>query len=361
LGSDEGRGDEGHGDETDLRVADVPVADGRGAGVPAARRDGGAMRSVELIGAAIGEGAPDRRTRGGPGSLKRWGLGRRLSARGRTVHWGPIVASELALMPQGPMAVVAEFSGRLARAVGASLAAGRLPVVVGGDHSCAVGTWSAAAAAVRPHGPLGLVWIDAHLDAHTPQTSESQMPHGMPIAALLGHGDPALTRVASAAPTLAPRHLVLIGPRSWERGEAALLARLGVRVMTSAEVERRGFADCMREAVAIASEGAAGWGLSFDLDALDPEDAPGTGTRVPRGMHVAEVSAALHGLAARDPRLIACELVEYNPELDRARRTAEAAECVLGALLDRRDREAARPCPALERRVPRAPSATARP
>ena len=375
VGDDGGDGDDGRrGDRSDLRPEG-----GRGAAHAGARGvrhdprhdprpEDGAIRGVELIGAAIGEGAPDRRTRGGPGSLKRWGLGRRLSARGRAVHWGPIVASDLALMPQGPMAVVAEFSVRLARAVGASLAAGRLPVVIGGDHSCAVGTWSAAAAALRAGGaggaggsdgtavrggavgPLGLVWIDAHLDAHTPQTSESHMPHGMPIAALLGHGDASLIGVADVAPKLAPRHLVLIGPRSWERGEAALLDRLGVRVMTSAEVERRGFAECMREAIAIATDGTAGWGLSFDLDALDPEDAPGTGTLVPRGLHVREVAAVLHGLAAGDPRLVACELVEYNPELDRARRTAEAAECVLGALLDRRDREAAGPCPAVERR-----------
>jgi arginase len=172
----------------------------------------------------------------------------------------------------------------------------------------------------------------------------------MPIASLLGHGPPALTGVGDAGAKLRPEDLVLIGPRSWESGEAALLERLGVRVMTGAEVARRGFADCMREAIAIATDGTAGWGLSFDLDALDPEDAPGTGTLVPRGLHVHEVVAVLHGLAAGDPRLVACELVEYNPELDRARRTAEAAECVLGALLDRRDREAAGPCPAVDRR-----------
>jgi arginase len=315
-----------------------------------------ALRTVELIGAALGEGAPDRRTRGGPGSLRQWGLGRRLSARGRQVRWGPQVASDLDLLPQGPMAVVAEFSVRLAACVRASLGAGRLPVVIGGDHSCAVGTWSAAAVALRGAGPagrpgrLGLVWIDAHLDAHTPETSETQMPHGMPIASLLGHGPSALTGVGDAGAKLLPEDLVLIGPRSWESGEAALLERLGVRVMTGAEVARRGFADCMREAVARVSVSTAGWGVSFDLDALDPRDAPGTGVRVADGLRVAEVSAALHGLAA-DARLVACELVEYTPELDTDRVTAAAAECVLGALVDRRSRESAGPCPPPERRV----------
>jgi arginase len=318
---------------------------------------GDSMRPVELVGAAIGEGAPDRRARAGPGSLKRWGLGARLQARGRSVRWGPIVASDPALLPRGPMAVVAEFSGRLARAVGASLDAGRLPVVIGGDHSCAVGTWSGAAAALRRGDDarrLGLVWIDAHLDAHTPETSETQMPHGMPLASLLGHGPPALTAIVDARPKLSPCDVVLIGPRSWESGEAALLARLGVRVIASDEVARRGFAECMREAVERVSAGTAGWGLSFDLDALDPLDAPGTGVRVPGGLRVAEVSAALHGLA-RDPRVVAVELVEYNPTLDAGRTTAIATECVLGAIVDRRERDAVGPCPGPERR------ATARP
>jgi arginase len=319
------------------------------------------MRPIELVGAAIGEGAPDRRTRAGPGSLRRWGLGARLQARGRSVRWGPIVASDTALRPRGPMAVVAEFSVRLARAVGAALDAGRLPVVVGGDHSCAIGTWSAAAAAVRRDGGtgrLGLVWIDAHLDAHTPETSASQMPHGMPLASLLGHGPPALTGVVDARPKLRPEDLVLIGPRSWESGEATLLARLGVRVIASDEVARRGFADCMREAVERVTAGTARWGVSFDLDALDPLDAPGTGVRVPGGLRVAEVSAALHGLAC-DPRVLAVELVEYNPTLDAGRATAIATNCVIGAIVDRRDRAAVRPCPGPERRAP-AP-ATARP
>jgi len=314
-----------------------------------------AMRPVELIGAVIGEGAADRRTRAGPGSLRQWGLGRRLLERGREVRWGPDVASDLSALPSGPMSVVAEFSGRLAARVSASIDAHRLPVVIGGDHSCAVGTWSGAVAALRHRPPptdpdaldryrsgprRGLVWIDAHLDAHTPDTSESQMPHGMPLASLLGHGPDALTGVALRGAKLKPADVVLIGCRSWESGEAELLARLGVRVMASDEVARRGFAACLSEAIARVREGTAAWGLSFDLDALDPADAPGTGTPVERGLRLAEVTGALHGLAW-DPQLLACELVEYNPELDRDRSTARAAEDLIGALIDRRSAGAA--------------------
>jgi arginase len=321
------------------------------------------IRPVELIGAAIGEGAPDARTRGGPGSLRRWGLGGRLSARGREVRWGPVVGSDRTLVDQGPLAVVAEFAGRLASQVARSLAQGHLPVVVGGDHSCAVGTWSAAAAALRLGGAsrrLGLVWIDAHLDAHTPETSASQMPHGMPLAVLLGHGPASLTGLAGPEPALDPAHVVLIGPRSWEAGEAALLARLGVRVMAADEVSRRGFADCMAEAVRRVGGPTAGWGVSFDLDALDPTEAPGTGSRVARGLRVADVTAALRGLAC-DPRLIACELVEYTPELDRDRITATAAEAVLGALVERRCGPGPAGAPAGPERRVKAQPATGRP
>ncbi|HVL57150.1 MAG TPA: arginase [Burkholderiaceae bacterium] len=297
-------------------------------------------RTIELLGAAVGEGAPDSRCRAAPAVLRRWGLARRLGLRGRRARWGPSVRSDLALLDLGPLAVVSEFSPRLAAAVAASMGHGRLPIVIGGDHSCAVGTWSGAAHALRERGPLGLIWIDAHLDSHTPETSETQMPHGMPLAALLGHGPPQLTQVADDQPKLRPEHLVLIGPRSWEAGEAALLSRLGVRVITSTEVGERGFRDCIDEALARVRDATAGWGLSFDLDALDPADAPGTGTPVELGIRLDEVAAALHGLAG-DERFVAGELVEYNPALDPQRVTAAAVETLLSAMLA--DRPPARP------------------
>jgi arginase len=293
---------------------------------------------LELIAAALGEGAADVRTAAGPGALRQWGLARRLRATGCPAYWANPVRAERALRAQGAMAVVTEFAPRLAQAVMSALARGHCPVVLGGDHSCAVGTWSGVATwltqgagAAAPPPALGLIWIDAHLDAHTPETSESQRPHGMPVAALLGHGLAGLTQVGMPQPKLRPEHVVLIGPRSYEPGEAALLQRLGVRIMWAHEVQQRGFAACLAEALARVRRGTAAWGLSFDLDALDPAEAPGTGTRVAQGLHLAEVAQALQGLAY-DPHWVAAEIVEYNPRLDEQRRTAQAAWQLLAAL-----------------------------
>jgi arginase len=281
---------------------------------------------IELIGAEIGEGASDQGCRAGPRALQRFGLAERMGVR-----WADIVSSDSALRARGALVLAHEFSLRLAASVRQAMLRGSLPLVVGGDHSCAVGTWSAAAEVLRPRGRIGLVWVDAHLDSHTPQTSDTKALHGMPLAALMGFGPPELTAIGATLRKIDPRDVVIVGARSYEAGEAALVERLGVRVMHMDEVRARGFAACLGEAVALATANTAAWGLSFDLDALDPADAPGTGTPVPGGIALQEAVAAT-AMLARDPRLVAAEIVEYNPFRDPGRRTAAAVVAIAAAL-----------------------------
>jgi arginase len=201
--------------------------------------------------------------------------------------------------------------------------------VIGGDHSCAVGTWSGAANALAK-GRLGLVWYDAHMDAHTPATSPSGRLHGMPVAMLLGHGPDALTEIARRRPALAPANLCIVGVRSYEEGERALLARLGVRVIYMDEVRARGLAWATGEALAVARNGTAGFGVSIDLDAIDPGEAPGVGSPVARGFAARDLAAALE--AVRNlPDLVGIEIAEYNPTLDRDGQTALVARALLAA------------------------------
>jgi len=288
-------------------------------------------RVVHIIGAAVGEGASDGGCKWGASALKEHGIARALAATGRTVTWGDTVAAQPMLATSRLHAIEA-FSERLSLAVQQVLRQGQQPLVLGGDHSCAVGTWSAVADHLRPQGALGLVWIDAHLDAHTPDTSDTQAPHGMPLAALLGHGSAGMTDLFGWTGKLRPEHVAIIGARSYELAEQALLARLGVRVMYMPEVLERGFAACFAEAQAIAQTGTAGWGISFDLDGLDPRDAPGTGTPVEQGIRLAD---ALPVLAAcqQQPGFIAMELTEYNPLRDFGGRTAQAATDLVCAAL----------------------------
>jgi len=298
-----------------------------------------AERPLALIGAEVGEGASDPGCKWGARALRRHGLAEALDRADRHASWSAMVRARPARSGTGTgtgtdetrLEVVSRFSAALAQAVTRALRQGARPVVVGGDHSCAVGTWSAVARAWRAAGPLGLIWVDAHLDAHTPDTSLSQAPHGMPVAALLGHGPHALAGLYGWRGKLAPSHLVIIGARSYEAGERALLERLGVRVMYMDEVARRGFGACMEEALARVRRGTAAWGLSFDLDALDPRDAPGTGTPVQAGIALAEALPALRA-AARLPGCAALEIVEYNPAHDVDGRTARAAVALAGAM-----------------------------
>ena len=288
-------------------------------------------RILHLLSAEIGEGASDGGCKWGAATLREHGLLHELAATARTAIWGSRVTAH-PLQSGSRLETVERFSLALARAVRRALHADHQPLVVGGDHSCAVGTWSAVADHLRPQGPLGLVWVDAHLDAHTPETSDSQAPHGMPLAALLGHGSAGMTHLYGWAGKLRPAHVAVVGARSFEHAEQALLAKLGVRVMFMDEVRRRGFAACFAEARAIASQGTAGWGISFDLDGLDPQDAPGTGTPVPDGIPLDQAMAALTGCGS-DSKLCAVELTEYNPLRDFGGHTAQAATQLVCAAL----------------------------
>lgn len=193
-----------------------------------------------------------------------------------------------------------------------SILQGNLPLVLGGDHSMAIGTWSGIKAALKDED-IGLIWIDAHMDAHTPDTSPSLNVHGMPLAALLGQGETRFTNIGDVCPKLKPENLCLIGIRSFEEGEEALLKHLGVRVYSMKEVQERGFAATFQEARSKLK--ASRFGLSIDIDAFDPQEAPGTGTPEDFGLRFNEVKDALEGLA-QDPSFLALEITEFNPHRD---------------------------------------------
>jgi arginase len=219
-------------------------------------------------------------------------------------------------------AVFEDFWSALALEVKAALRDRHFPVVIGGDHSCAVGTWRGVAAAYE--GPVGLVWIDAHMDAHTRVTSPSGNLHGMPLSHLLGEwGGPR---------ALAPGHVCQIGIRSFEPEEEALLDRLGVRVYRMQEVRARGLAAVMAEALAIATAGTRAFGVSLDIDAVDPESAPGVNTPAAEGLAPDALMDALR-MAAATPGFAALEVVEYNPVVDPLGRTEELVAAALAAAL----------------------------
>lgn len=281
------------------------------------------LRSAALIGVASGLGARDPRCAEGPAALHAFGLVDRLGAAG--IH----VASDETVAPvldrdMGQAAAIADICRRVAIRAERAVCENTRFAVIGGDHSCAAGTWSGVADALPGRSSLGLVWVDAHMDSHTPETTPSGTYHGMPLAALMGYGDPALTGLARKAPALSPAHVALVGVRSFEWQENELLERLGVRVFPMKEVTARGLDTVMEEAAEIALAGTAGAGISIDIDVIDPKAAPGTGSPVPGGVDPARLAAAVARIGS-DRRFLGCELVEYNPALDADKRTAAIA------------------------------------
>ncbi len=283
------------------------------------------QRLVEIIGAAWGLGGADPRCADAPAVLAPL-LARRLAECGVAAAAGPMLrplASE-----RRKQFAVSKLCGLLASAVADSRRRGRLPCVLGGDHSCAGGTWSGVARTVR--GELGLVWVDAHMDSHTPGTSHSGRLHGMPLAWLLGQDDDPLYGLASGV--VQPQHVCIVGVRSFEPEEAERLERLGVRVFLMDEIHRRGLEAVFEEALGIATTGTDSFGISIDLDVISPEEVPDVGTPVAGGLASADLARVLQRFGS-DAHLAAVELVEYSPRLDRDGHSARVAVDLLAAAL----------------------------
>lgn len=289
-------------------------------------------KHITIIGAAACWGAQDHRCETAPMVMRSHGLLRDLQTDGYEVHWQQL---DLPYVPDrdiNTIPIIASYCEELAETVFEIAREGRPFAVIGGDHSCAIGTWSGVHRAIYDAGDFGLIWIDAHMDSHTVETTHSGAVHGMPLAALLGHGDPLLTQVGRSGAKLLPRNVCLIGVRSYEPEEAAFLARLGIRVFHMEEVERRGLESVMEEALARVTRNTLAFGLSIDMDALDPRDAPGVGSPEPCGLRGAELVQALEQVH-RHENLLGVEIVEFNPTRDEADRTAKlATELLLAAL-----------------------------
>ena len=214
-----------------------------------------------------------------------------------------------------------------------SLEEGALPLVLGGDHSLAAGSIAASAEWVRQttSKPLGVLWVDAHGDMNTPQTTTSGNVHGMPLAALLGQ-EPRELAAIGALPSVRPEHAVLVGIRNLDDQEKNQIRAAGVHVFTMKDIDREGIAIIAERALAVASAGTGGVHVSFDLDVCDPTFAPGVGTPVKGGLDYRE-SHMIMELVADSQRLVALDLVEVNPTLDVRNTTAEfATELALSAL-----------------------------
>jgi arginase len=213
-----------------------------------------------------------------------------------------------------------------------ALSESRMPIVLGGDHSIAMGSVSGVAKFYKKQGKIGLLWIDAHGDMNTPQSTPSGNVHGMPFAHLLGMGDPILAGIGGFKGKILSKNAVLIGVRDLDKGERENILQSGIKVFTMKEVDRFGIPKVMEEAIKIASDGTCGIHVSFDIDVVDPLVAPGVGTPKKGGFNYREAHLCME-LIADSGYLRSMDLVEVNPILDINNITAElAAELILSAL-----------------------------
>jgi arginase len=299
-------------------------------------------RSLTFIGVPLDLGAGRRGVDMGPSAFRVAGLADKVRELGYEVRDAGDLPVKIA-ETQGPgdptkkyLKEIREVCERLRDSVDAVVKQGSLPVVLGGDHSIAMGTLAGLSRHFRKRNEkVGLIWFDAHADANTPETSPSGNIHGMPLAVALGLGDPSLVNLAGFAPMVEGSRAALVGIRDVDPAERANVKASGIGAFTMRDIDERGMRAVMEEAIKRATSGTAGFHVSFDLDGMDPSAAPGVGTPSAGGLSYREAHLAMEMLSDTG-KVVAAELVEVNPVLDHMNGTARLAIELLASLLGKR-------------------------
>jgi arginase len=298
-----------------------------------------ARSHISIIGAPLDLGQGRRGVDMGPSAMRVANLNARIRSLGYEVEdRGNIAVDQAEAGPAGDphakyMPQIVAACERLAGETEDALARGRMPLVLGGDHSVALGSVAGVAHYHRERGhSIGLIWLDAHADMNTPETSPSGNIHGMPLACIAGMGPEPLVDLLGFRPKVQPGNCVIVGLRDVDQLEKPHVRESGVRAFTMRDIDERGLRAVMEEAIALASDGTAGFDLSLDLDFVDPKDAPGVGTPVRGGATYREAHLAME-MICDSGRMVSMEVVEVNPVIDEFNRTADlAVELVMSGL-----------------------------
>ena len=297
----------------------------------------GKKRHATVIGVPLDYGASKKGASGGPAAVRRTNLVEALEALDLEVtDAGDLAVPKIVPAAKGKLkngAAILKVCQSLEKQTYEAVANGSVPITLGGDHSLAVGSVSGVSRAFRDKGrKVGLIWVDAHADINTPDSSPTGNVHGMPLAHLLGMGHKDFARLGGFSPKIDPRNVVLVGIRDVDRAEAVNIRKSGIRVFSMQEIDRYGMGVVTEQAIDMASDGTAGFHLSFDIDAVDPGNAPGTGT-VKRGGLTYRESHLLMELCADSERMIGLDVVEVNPLEDTQNATAVlASELIASAM-----------------------------
>jgi arginase len=292
------------------------------------------MRKLSIIGMPMDLGQMRRGVDMGPSAIRYAGIFERLTNLFDEIEdLGdiPVGRPEVKIDAESNLRNLDLIAGKnklLANEVDKIITSGSFPLVLGGDHSIAIGTLAGVA---NHYKNLGVIWYDAHGDLNTAETSPSGNIHGMPLAVSLGVGHPDLTEIGEFSPKIKPENIVIIGARALDHGEKELIKKLGIKVYTMHEVDRLGMTRVMEETIAYLKDRTDGVHLSLDLDGLDPTDAPGVGTPVTGGISYRESHLAMEMLAESN-LITSAEFVEVNPILDEKNKTAVAAVALMSSL-----------------------------